>query len=320
MSKRHNSKNLLAKTILFSTAALGALFLPNQGYAQSLGDEDSIGMETILVTARRRTESLQDVPFAITAFDREMIERRNITELEDVARFTAGFAFEDFDGGNASPVIRGQTTLRTNALEQNVATFLDGIYMPRSWLVDLGTANVNRIEIVKGPQSARYGRNAFSGAINYVPLKAGGDTDIRLNATISCSFVWPMIIRNLMVAGAMIIRMQMQVLAQARTAASAAITQKPIQPMFSSRPHRNCPWKPATMALIVKMKHARHGGLIPPLALAIAALSKGMAISVCSAVNCRKPGTAPPSNRADMVARHKAISLRLRLPMTSPTL
>lgn len=130
-------------------------------------------IEEIIVTARGREESIQDVSIAITAFDIEQMERRGITELEDVARFTAGFAFEDVEGGAANPSIRGQSTLRgAVAREQTVATFVDGVYMPRNWLVDIGTNNLQRIEIVKGPQSARFGRNAFAGAINYVTQKA----------------------------------------------------------------------------------------------------------------------------------------------------
>lgn len=154
--------------VTFASGLLAAI----GSHAQDASSDDGLIMEQVIVTARQRAESIQDIPLAVTAFDAESIERRGITELEDVARFTAGFAFEDFDGGNASPVIRGQATLRSNAREQTVATFLDGVYMPRSWAVDLGLAGVERVEIVKGPQSSRYGRNAFAGAINFVPVKA----------------------------------------------------------------------------------------------------------------------------------------------------
>lgn len=151
--------------------ALAFTSAPNVA-AQDADTEESFSLEEIIITARRRNESLQDVPLAITAFDAAALQKKNIQDLDDVARFTAGFSFEDFDGGNASPVIRGAATLRTNAREQTVATFIDGVYMPRSWLVDLGTTNLQRIEIVKGPQSARFGRNAFAGAINFIPNKA----------------------------------------------------------------------------------------------------------------------------------------------------
>jgi len=151
--------------------------------AQSASGEQ-LAIETIVVTARQREESIQEIPIAVTAFSAESIARRGITELDDVARFTAGFAFEDFEGGNANPTIRGQTTLRPVAREQTVATFMDGVYMPRSWLVDLGLQNMERIEIVKGPQSARYGRNAFAGAINLIPVKARHELAFNASATV----------------------------------------------------------------------------------------------------------------------------------------
>ncbi|MEM1231475.1 MAG: TonB-dependent receptor [Pseudomonadota bacterium] len=146
--------------------------LSGTALAQDGGVSSSPLIEEIVVTARNRAESIQDVPLAISAFSRDALEKRSISELDDIARFTPGFSFEDFSGGFAAPVIRGQAQTRVTALETNVSAFLDGIYIPRSWAMDVGTTNLERIEVVKGPQSARYGRNAFSGAINYVPIKA----------------------------------------------------------------------------------------------------------------------------------------------------
>ncbi len=165
---------------LRNSTSMGALVgaaisvVPSQVVAQSEDGQEATA-ETgpvIIVTARSRAEDIQDVPLAITAFSEEDIERRGLQELDDVARFTPGFSFEDFSGGFAQPVIRGQATTRVTALESNVSTFFDGIYIPRSWAVDVGTASLQRVEVVKGPQSARYGRNAFAGAINYIPRKA----------------------------------------------------------------------------------------------------------------------------------------------------
>ncbi|MEO0995954.1 MAG: TonB-dependent receptor [Pseudomonadota bacterium] len=178
-------RKTLSRYCIAAAAFLAAVTSTPTVNAQSAGNDaaDSAGLDVIIVTARKRDENIQDVPLAITAFDAVALERNNIVELEDVARLTAGFAFEDFDGGNANPVIRGQATLRATAREQTVATFLDGVYMPRSWLVDIGTSNMERIEIVKGPQSARYGRNAFAGAINYVSRKPGDEFDADIDFT-----------------------------------------------------------------------------------------------------------------------------------------
>lgn len=152
-----------------SVSALAlAMAVQTSSYAQG---EESAGVEEIYITSRKRPELLQDVPLSVTAFSQDEMNRRNIQDLEDVARFTAGFNFEDFNGALAAPVIRGTAQQSINDLEQNVASFFDGIYLPRTYLTDLGLNNVSRIEIIKGPQSAKFGRNAYAGAINYIPVK-----------------------------------------------------------------------------------------------------------------------------------------------------
>ena len=130
-------------------------------------------IEAITVTARKREESEQDISLAISAYDEEAIRRRNLVQLEDIAMQTPGLAFEDFsNGGYGLPVIRGATQFSIQQLEQNVSVFLDGIYIPRQYAFDLSLANTSRVEVVKGPQSALYGANAFAGAINYVSRAA----------------------------------------------------------------------------------------------------------------------------------------------------
>lgn len=178
MKGRSNSKGRMARLGWLTSSALAVSALtPNVAFAQEeSAQSEEPTRNLIIVTARQRAENIQDVPLAITAFDAEAIAEKSIENLDDVARFTAGFAFEDGQGGFAFPTIRGQSQLFTTAREQPAAVFLNGVYLPRSWLVDLGVSDLERIEIVKGPQSSRYGRNAFSGAINYVSPTADLDT------------------------------------------------------------------------------------------------------------------------------------------------
>ena len=129
------------------------------------------GLEEIVVTARKREELLQTVPLAITAFTSDDLTKRVARDMRDISALTPGFNFEDFGGfGNTAPVIRGATQI-AGSTEQPVSFFLDGVYLPRSYVTDVGFAGIDRIEVVKGPQSARYGRNAFMGAVNYVTKK-----------------------------------------------------------------------------------------------------------------------------------------------------
>ena len=130
-------------------------------------------IEEVVVTARKREERLQDIPLAITAFSAEQMAQRQVRDLGDIAKLTAGLNFEAYLGGNATPVIRGASQQRITDLDQNVSTFFDGIYLPRQYAISPGVIGLERVEVVKGPQSALYGRNAFSGAINYVTRKPG---------------------------------------------------------------------------------------------------------------------------------------------------
>lgn len=159
--------------------ALGALALgAPHAHAQDASEAASAGLEEIVVTARKREESLQSVPLVVEAFTAEEMEQRGIRALADVSMFTPGFSFDSYNSGLASPVIRGATQQNINALEQNVSTFLDGVYLPRGYIADLQLRDVQRVEVIKGPQSARYGRNAFMGAINYVPTAPSDELSI----------------------------------------------------------------------------------------------------------------------------------------------
>lgn len=141
-------------------------------------------MEEVTITARKIEERLQDVPIAVSAFTAEDMLRRNMRELEDVALATPGFSFEDYGGGFGVPVIRGGSQLRIQDLDQTTSVFLDGIYLPRQYMVDLGTAGFESIQIYKGPQSALYGRNAFLGAVNYVSGGPGDELAVDIRGTI----------------------------------------------------------------------------------------------------------------------------------------
>lgn len=126
----------------------------------------------IVVTARRRDETLQEVPIAITAFTSEGLENADLRSLEDIARLSPGLQYNDMGGqaaGRVDAVIRfrGMHVNSVAPSRQVGSLFIDGIYI-------LGTTNsiplddVERVEVIKGPQSAYFGRNTFGGAVNYI--------------------------------------------------------------------------------------------------------------------------------------------------------
>jgi outer membrane receptor protein involved in Fe transport len=130
-------------------------------------------VEEITVTARKRVENLQDVPVAISAFSSEDLQVRDIVDLEILADQTPGLNFAT--NGSITTrraVIRGMSQETRVGDETNVATIIDGVYTPGFTGAEFfGADSLERIEVIKGPQSAIYGRNSFSGAINYVTKK-----------------------------------------------------------------------------------------------------------------------------------------------------
>ncbi len=153
------SAALLATTMLLPAAAFAQASAPAR--ADAVDDTSEI-----VVTARKREESLQDVPIAITALGEKTLESARIESIADVAKLTPGLNFAPLFGKqNQLPIIRG---VAQTLGQLNVGVFLDGVYLSGKAAVDLELNDLSRIEIIRGPQSALYGRNTFAGAINYV--------------------------------------------------------------------------------------------------------------------------------------------------------
>lgn len=156
----------LAATVL---PAGGLLLLPDPALAQPKS------IDEIVVTTRKRQESLQDVPIAVSAIDADLIERAGVRDLRAIAQLDPSLSVNEFFSQNDTRVtIRGLTNTRGRS---NLAFLVDGIDVTSEPLGNSGTPllvnqrllnDVERIEVVKGPQSALYGRAAFAGALNYV--------------------------------------------------------------------------------------------------------------------------------------------------------
>jgi iron complex outermembrane receptor protein len=163
-----HTQNLLRASI--SCLAIVTASLPGVAIAQSATTEAETPEVTgdIVVTARRREENLQDVPLTITAFSEEQLQRTGTSSLADLATQTPGLAFQDSNGAFQAPVIRGIAQVDQVGAQGNVGVFVDGVYLNNRSGLEFGLMDIARIEVVKGPQSALYGRNTFAGAINYV--------------------------------------------------------------------------------------------------------------------------------------------------------
>ncbi len=169
---------LLAMTALVpASAALAQAPAPAPA-----ADTPEAGIPDIVVTARKREENLQDAPVAVTAFGADEIQSARIERLSDVAKLTPGLIFTPLFGRqNQLPIIRGQTQT-FGAL--NVGVFLDGIYLSGKGGIDTELNDLQRVEVVRGPQSALYGRNTFAGAINYVTMRPSAELTGRVEGTV----------------------------------------------------------------------------------------------------------------------------------------
>jgi iron complex outermembrane receptor protein len=160
--------NRHAKLLLLATTAATCIAGP-AAFAQTTQTATATAatLGEVVVTARKTAENVQNVPEQVTVFSAAKIERLSIAGLKDIAAETPGFAYENYSGAIGAPVIRGQAqSVLTNNV-QNVGVYFDGVYLPRSYMVDASLLDIGNVEIIKGPQSALYGRNAFSGAIDY---------------------------------------------------------------------------------------------------------------------------------------------------------
>ena len=175
----------MAKRPVRAAVSLILAAVATQGvWAQTAADEAFVGLEEVVVTARKTAEQLIDVPLAVTAFTAEAIEARGITNLDDVAAFTPGLTFSNVLGEFLpAPVIRGVAPIDIFG-ELNTAIFLDGVYVAGREGINFSQLDLERIEVVKGPQAALYGRNAFSGAINYVSRRPTDSFKARATATV----------------------------------------------------------------------------------------------------------------------------------------
>lgn len=152
--------------------------------AQGERAADGFQLEEIVVTARKSAESLQTVPVSITAFTAQDIEAAGIRDLRDVAALTPGLVFDTLIGEYlAIPTIRGLTQNDLFGDVNNVEIFLDGVNVSGRSGLNFNLLDVERIEVVKGPQSALYGRNSFAGAINFVTRRAPKVFEGRASAT-----------------------------------------------------------------------------------------------------------------------------------------
>ena len=176
--------SFIAALLIGSSLAL-PLHAQEAAPAATAASEDD-GNE-IVVTARRRAENIQDVPIAVTALNGEALESGGVLELTEVAESVPNVTLEPSRGTNSTltAFIRGVGQQDPVAgFEAGVGIYLDDVYLNRPQAGVLDVFDVERVEVLRGPQGTLYGRNTIGGAVKYVSRRLTDDPMLKLRGTI----------------------------------------------------------------------------------------------------------------------------------------
>jgi iron complex outermembrane receptor protein len=164
------------KTILAIGVSLGALMTAAPAYAQdppapapAAASDDSDRLQDIVVVAQKREQRLQDVPVAVTALTGKALEANRIVNVMDLSGAVPNLTARPSAGGGhqSTFVLRGEfASAATPGSETNVATYIDGVYLGASIGGIFALPNIERIEVLRGPQGTLFGQNATAGAVS----------------------------------------------------------------------------------------------------------------------------------------------------------
>ena len=175
---------------LLAVVTMAAIGLGTSAPVVAQSDDESSNdlLEEVMVTATKREQSIYDVPIAMTAFTEDVIFRQGIVDITDIGKFVPNMTVTAFGGGHVSSInvwIRGiglQDHLITT--DPGVGVYVDGVYLGRQVGQNWSLANIERVEVLRGPQGTLYGRNTIGGAINIITRQPGDESGGRatLNA------------------------------------------------------------------------------------------------------------------------------------------
>ncbi len=166
--------NIRPRFAIATSVSVLALAVPSVAAAQDgASRNDAGGLEEIVVTARKRVETTQDVPVAINAFSAEQIDKADLTSLEKVASATPNFTVGRASNGSGAQLnMRGIGSSSTSiGIEQSIAVVVDGVYYGQGRIINEGFFDLARVEVLKGPQALFFGKNATAGVVSITTAK-----------------------------------------------------------------------------------------------------------------------------------------------------
>lgn len=140
--------------------------------------EEEGRLDTVVVTARRRAESLQDIPVSVSAFGEEQISNLQADDVSGLQYVTPNFYFDEGDASNAVVYLRGVGQNDSLAFaDAGVGVYVDDVFIARSQAAFLELFDVERVEVLRGPQGTLYGRNTIGGAVKFVSKRPTDDVE-----------------------------------------------------------------------------------------------------------------------------------------------
>ena len=175
----------IRSALLACTAMAATGFMPGQAFAQG-AEGDSGGLEEIVVTAQKREQNLQDVPIAVTAITGDALTTNRVTSVSDLTGLAPGVIVRTAAGGSQLPSfsIRGAISYGVvPGSDKQVSIYIDGVYLAyaRGAIFDL--PDIQRIEVLRGPQGTLFGRNATAGAVSISTRDPDGEFGVKASIT-----------------------------------------------------------------------------------------------------------------------------------------
>jgi outer membrane receptor protein involved in Fe transport len=181
-----NRKHIATKVAIALSAVFGLPVL-----AQSIDTEPETkknsAFEVILVTAQKRVQNVKEVPISISSVNQEKLLEANISDSEELSTYISNFSVSQ-SGQGFNVIMRGLGSGPNQGFEQTVGTFVDGIYRGRGHLMRSAFLDLERVEVLRGPQSALFGKNTTAGALNLTNAKPTEDLQGYVNLNYDFDF------------------------------------------------------------------------------------------------------------------------------------
>lgn len=187
-------RRISSRMALLTGVAIAAIGTPAYAQETPADAEEVGGLTEIVVTADKRTTNLQQTPISISAVTSEQMELRQLNEVKDLGAIAPNVSVSGGTTNATAAVItiRGIPTAadETQGYDSPIGVYLDGVYLARSSAASFDVADIERVEVLRGPQGTLFGRNTTGGAVNFITKKPENEMGVRVKAGLGNYGMW----------------------------------------------------------------------------------------------------------------------------------